>query len=392
MKAPARSGGAAWVPLVVAALLTTAACGSSNDNGSAAETAGVKSKGSTVQITLSDDGCEPRSISTKAGPVTFKVINDGSNGSASVTEFEVLDGKQILGEVENIIPGTDRSFVLTLQAGKYTTACPNGQKFDTGTVEVVGAAQAASGDAAARRRAVSTYLTFVKTNATKFEAAVRPFAAAVRAGDVEQARKLFAATREPYENIEPIAESFGDLDPSIDAREGDVPGAKWTGFHRIEKAAWAGAGSLSGMAPVATQLQSDAARLTHEVGALRLEPAQIANGAVGLLDEVSVSKITGEEDRYSHTDLSDFAANVDGAKAAFTALRPLLDAKSKDLVADIDERFAAVSRALRRHAGSGPYGNGYALYGTLTRADTRALAAVVDALAEPLSRVAAAVT
>ena len=57
-------------------------------------------------------------------------------------------------------------------------------------------------------------------------------------GDIAEAKDLFAYAREPYERIEPIAEALGDLDPAIDAREGDVPEAKWTGFHRIEKALW----------------------------------------------------------------------------------------------------------------------------------------------------------
>ena len=52
---------------------------------------------------------------------------------------------------------------------------------------------------------------------------------------------------------------------------------------------------------------------------------QIANGANELLGEVSASKITGEEERYSHIDLVDFEANVEGAEAAFEAVEPLLD-------------------------------------------------------------------
>ena len=42
----------------------------------------------------------------------------------------------------------------------------------------------------------------------------------------------------PYERVEPVAESFGDLDPRIDARANDVPKSKWTGFHPIERRLW----------------------------------------------------------------------------------------------------------------------------------------------------------
>ncbi len=114
-----------------------------------------------------------------------------------------------------------------------------------------------------------------------------------------------------------------------------------------------------------------------------LQPGTIANGAVELLNEVSASKITGEEERYSHTDLVDFEANVQGAKAAFDAVKPILEQKDPKLAADVEDGFAAVDAALA------PYRTGttFVAYTVLTRDDTRALAQVIDALAEPLSRV-----
>ena len=137
------------------------------------------------------------------------------------------------------------------------------------------------------------------------------------AGDIAEAKDLFAYAREPYERIEPIAEAFGDLDPAIDAREGDVPEAKWTGFHRIEKALWVDE-DLTGMAPVAKKLVADVRLLQELTRQVDLEPAQVANGASELLGEVANSKITGEEDRYSHTDLWDFEANVEGRRPPST--------------------------------------------------------------------------
>ena len=61
---------------------------------------------------------------------------------------------------------------------------------------------------------------------------------AVKAGDLDKAKALYAPTRIHYERIEPIAELFSDLDGSIDSRADDHekkeedPG--FTGFHRIE--------------------------------------------------------------------------------------------------------------------------------------------------------------
>lgn len=365
-----------WLSLLIVPALALAACSSDPGSGSDEQ---------AIDVTISDAGCEPREIPAKAGPTTFHVSNDGS---ASVTEFEVLDGTKILGEVENVVPGSDRSFSLTLKEGTFTTYCPNGE-FETGVLQVVGASAAATGDPVATKKAVDTYLAYVRAEVDELTRAVAPFAAAVKAGDIAGAKRLFAAARYHYETVEPIAESFGDLDPAIDIREPDVEKpSDFTGFHRIEKALWV-EGSVDSMGPLADQLLADIATLRARLDAVELEPSTIANGAVELLNEVSTSKITGEEDEFSHTDLSDFAANLAGSKAAFESVRPLLDSKDADLARQLDERFDDVRKALETYKGTDPTGNGFALYTSLSPESTRALSTVLDTLAEPLSKVAA---
>ncbi len=187
-----------------------------------------------------------------------------------------------------------------------------------------------------------------------------------------------------YERIEPVAESFGDLDPRIDARENDVPLNEWGGFHRIEKALWE-EGTADGMSPVARQLLADVKELQTKVKTVNLQAVQIANGANELLGEVSASKITGEEERYSHIDLVDFEANVEGAEEAFEEVEPLLSAKNPKLAKEIEADFEKVYAALE------PYrrGAGFVPYTSLNSADTRKLAQSIDTLAEKLSQVPA---
>jgi len=208
----------------------------------------------------------------------------------------------------------------------------------------------------------------------------------VKAGDVPTAQSLFAPARTHYESIEPIAESFGDLDPAIDAREGDMRAAEWTGFHRIEQSLWVD-NTAAGVATVADKLLADVKKLRSRIDTIELEPAQIANGAVELLNEVSASKITGEEDRYSHTDLFDFEANVDGSRKAFESVRPLLAGDDAVLADTIAQRFTDVTTTLSAYA----QGSGFVSYTALTDTDKTALSQKVDSLAEPLSRVAALV-
>ena len=261
--------------------------------------------------------------------------------STGTGEYEILDGGRILAEVENLAAGIDGQFSLTLQPGAYTLRCSGARD---GRLVVTGAKRAVPGAAG-----VAAYRRYLETRdgaAGHAHARLRGGAAGGRRGP--RARALFASAREPYEAIEPVAESFGDLDPRIDARVNDLdPGQKWTGFHAIEKLLWV-KHTTRGTAALADTLEADIAHLQSLVKTVKLEPAQVANGATGLLGEVSKSKVTGEEDRYSHTDLSDFAANVDGAEAAFAAIRPALAKRDAALATLIDGRFKSRRRRARR--------------------------------------------
>ena len=141
----------------------------------------------------------------------------------------------------------------------------------------------------------------------------------------------------------------------------------------------------------ATKLMDDVNTLAHGVQTIELQPAQLANGAVELMNEVANSKITGEEDRYSHTDLSDFQGNLSGSEKAFDLLVPALrQTGNATLAASIAARFAAVQRSLDRYKRRTTLG--YAPYTQLTLADRKTFAVEIDALDEPLSTVAAKVS
>ena len=246
--------------------------------------------------------------------------------------------------------------------------------------------QATSSDSVGAQEATDRYRRYLVEQTGLLVDRTRAFVKALNYGNVEQAKQLYPTTRMPYEAVEPVAESFGTLDPDIDAREGDVPAASFRGFHRIEKALWLD-NTTKGVRSVAAKLLADIKRLLALVYTIKLEPAQVANGANELLTEVSSSKITGEEERYSHTDLWDFEANVQGSQAAYDSVKPLLVQQDPQLAKEIDQRFAEVEEALR------PYrrGDGFVLYNQLSEQDKRRLAQSIDALAEPISQVAAIV-
>lgn len=363
---PLRAALAAFAVGLLAVAL--AACGSGDD-----APAGAKQ----LSFKITDAGCEPHDAKAPAGPITFEATGD----SSKVTELEVLDGETILGERENLTQGLSGSFSLTLEEGEYTLRCNGGEEED-GVLKVTGKLTTETSPQV--EKAIAEYRKYLERNTDELVAKTKPFVAAVVAGDVAAAKSAYPAARIPYERIEPVAESFGDLDPRIDARENDVPASKFEGFHRIEKALWE-EGTAQGMAPVAKQLLADVEELRDKVRDVKLQAVQIANGANELLGEVSASKITGEEERYSHTDLVDFEANVEGSEVAFESVKPLLVESDPQLAEEIEADFKAVYAALE------PYrqGNGFVSYEELTNADTRKLARGIDTLAEKLSQVPA---
>lgn len=343
-------------------------------------------QGAKVTLTLTDQGCAPQPASVPAGPVVFTVTN---SGTAKVTEGEVQKDNRILGEKENITPGLSGDFSLRLDPGTYTVYCP-GAAQDAAQLTVTGQGGQAQAPAdASLTTATAGYKQYVIDQVGQLVPATKGFTDAVRAGDVAGAQRAYAPARYHYEQIEPVAESFGDLDPAIDQRIADVaPGQEWTGFHRIEQALWVDH-TTTGMAPVADELDADVAKLQTLVATAEYQPAQLANGASELLTEVSTSKVTGEEDAYSHTDLSDFDANIAGAQKAFELLEPSLRTKDAALATQLQARFTGTTDELApfRTGEAAPGVPTYVDYSTVTDPQRRVLADRVNALAEPLSQV-----
>jgi iron uptake system component EfeO len=364
----------------------------SGSGGGLPATSPIAAAGRTVRIVMTDAGCPPEPTTITAGPVTFEIANRDSGRSS---EVELVQGDRIVGEKEHLTPGLTGTLALDLVAGSYQVYCPDAlTERSAFTVTAASAAPSGStasppaavgGLGAALRTATVGYAAYVRQEVAALVEATALFAAAVEAGDIAGARALYPAARIHYERIEPVAESFGDLDPAIDIRIADVEDpATWTGFHRLEKALWVD-GSTTGMGPIAKRLVADIDRLSGLVATAEYQPAQLANGASELLDEVARSKVTGEEEAYSRIDLVDFAANVDGAQAAFELLQPALEIADPALAATLATRFAEVRAELQRFRS----GTSYVTFEKLGPDDIRDLSARVAALAEPLSQVAA---
>jgi iron uptake system component EfeO len=353
-----------------------------------------------IAVTSTADECSLSTAQAPSGTLTFQVTNGGSD----VTEFYLLaeDGLRVISEVENVGPGLSRDLVVQARPGSYVAACKPGMVGDgirqDFTVTDSGVEVGPTGDVAEQLAAAeASYVAYVKDQVGTLIAGTQEFAEAFVAGDDDAARELYARVRVHWERVEPVAESFGDLDPILDAREADlVEGEVWSGWHLLEKELWPPA---AGYTPLTSdEREAEAAALVENTQklvdavndpAFTFEAFQITNGAKELLDEVATGKVTGEEETWSHTDLWDFQANVDGARIAYEVVEDVVRDADAALADDLDRRFAELQELL---AAYGSIEAGFAYYDELSADEIRGLAAAVDALSEPLSKLTTTIT
>ena len=232
---------------------------------------------------------------------------------------------------------------------------------------------------------LAEYKIYVAENTNRLVQDTKAFTDAIKAGDVEKAKGLFAPTRTSYEKIEPIAELFSDLDVSMDARADDYELAEqdptFTGFHRLEYGLWE-KNSTEGLAEYADRLMADVTTLNQRINDLTFPPEVVVGGAAVLMEEVAATKISGEEDRYSRTDLWDFDANFAGAQKIYELLRPLIAGTEAKFVTKVDGNFKDVAEVLGKYRTPE---DGFVSYEELSDTDRNMLSAKVNTLAEDLS-------
>jgi len=361
----------------IASLLALAGLVAAHGMAGASET-----KAAPIAVTVTDKGCEPASLSVTSGKTTFSV----RNASRRALEWEILKGVEVVAERENIVPGFVQQLTTTLDPGEYQMTCgllsnPKGVLRVAANAE----AKTATPSPLDLIGPIAEYKVYVANEASALAEATRTFAAAVKSDRIEEAQRLYAPTRQHYERIEPIAELFNDLDGSIDARADDFEQKEadptWTGFHRIEKALFADH-TTADMAPIADKLRADTQELHKRLTTLTITPKAMVGGPAELIEEIASTKISGEEDRYSRTDLWDFQANVDGAQKIVALLRPLLQPRDPDLVNRLDTNFRRVDTVLAKYR----EGDGFKSYESVSATDRNALKGPVTVLAEDLAR------
>ncbi|MDK4586867.1 iron uptake system protein EfeO [Kingella kingae] len=350
---------------------------------SGATSGATAAAGGAVQVAINDTACEPMELTVPSGQVEFQI----QNNSSRKLEWEILNGVMVVDERENIAPGLRDKMTVTLLPGEYAMTCgllnnPRGKLVvtDSGFKQAGGEA-----DLAKLAEPLAAYKKYVQAEAVELVSKTEAFVAAIKTGKQDEAKAMFADVRTHYERIEPIAELFNELDPAIDAREDDFKqGPKdpeFTGFHRLEYALWIEK-SVADVGAIADRLQDDVRKLKAEIDVLNFPPSKVVGGAAVLIEEVAGSKISGEEDRYSHTDLSDFQANMDGAQKIVDLFRPQIAEKNQALLDKVDANLKQVNEVLAKYRD----GKSFQTYDKLSDTDRKALQAPINTLAEDLAQ------
>jgi len=340
-----------------------------------------------VQVTIHPHNCEPNALTVPAGRASFRIVNR----SDRAVEWEILDGVLVVEERENIAPGLSQVINANLLPGDYAITCgllsnPRGTLHVTPT---------AASEAAARAKPsmvafvgpLSEFRVYLSSQGSALIKAVTALEQAIAAGDLAQAQALYIPARAAYQRLAPAAQRLAELDNRINARadyfEQREQDPGFRGFHRLEFALFQQR-SLDGLTPAAQQLLADVTTLKQQLLAQSLPPEQLVSIVVRNLDNLGdVRATSGEEERYSHSDLNGFAGNLDAARKVLDLLRPLLDKSAADLLPTLDNALAGLDAELNRFKVE----EGYARYDSVSAEQRQQIADKAKALAHALDAI-----
>ena len=340
-----------------------------------------------VLVSIHPHSCEPNALTVPAGHASFRIVNR----SDRAVEWEILDGVLVIEERENIAPGLSQVINANLAPGDYSITCgllsnPRGTLHVTPT---------AASDAAAKARPsmvafvgpLSEFRVYLNSQSGALIKAVTALQHAIESGDLGQAQALYVQARTAYQRVAPAAQRLAELDNAINARadyfEKREQDPGFTGFHRIEYALFQQR-DLSGLVPVAQRLLTDVSTLKQQLLAQSLPPEQLVSITVRNLNGIAdVRAGSGEEERYSHSDLNGFAANLDATRKVVDLLRPLLSKSAAGLLPKIDGALNAFDVELNAFK----VGDGYASYDSVSAEQRNQIADKAKALATALDAI-----
>jgi iron uptake system EfeUOB component EfeO/EfeM len=337
-------------------------------------------------VTIHAHACEPNALTVPAGKNAFRIVNR----SERAVEWEILDGVLVIEERENIAPGLSQVINANLLPGDYAITCgllsnPRGTLHVTPTAESEANAKARP-SMVAFIGPLSEYRVYLSMQGTALIKAVTALQQAIEAGDLSAAQAAYLPARAAYQRIAPAAQRLAELDNAINARadyyEKREQDPGFSGFHRLEYGLF-DQHSVDGLNPVAQRLQADVTTLKQQLLAQNMAPEQLAAIVVRTMRSLAEIRSSGEEERYSHSDLNGFVANLEGTRKVIDLLRPLLSKSAGPLLEKIDAASAGLDtelNGLNTDNGLRPYDQVNAEQRKLITDQAKALADALDGI------------
>jgi len=334
-----------------------------------------------IVVNIHPHSCKPNALTVPAGRASFRIVNR----SERAVEWEILDGVLVVEERENIAPGLSQVINANLQPGDYAITCgllsnPRGTLHVTPT---------AASDAAAKAKPsmvafvgpLSEFRVYLAVQGSALIKAATALNQAIASGDLAQAQALYLPARAAYQRLAPAAQRLAELDNQINARadyfEKREQDPAFVGFHRLEYALFQQR-NLDDVTPIAQRLLADVTTLKQQLLAQSLPPEQLVGIVVRNLNSLAeVRAGSGEEERYSRSDLNGFAANAQTARKVVDLLRPMLSKSSADVLANVDQAMSDFDKQLNAFKSA----DGYVSYDAVTAAQRQQIAAKAQALA-----------
>lgn len=230
--------------------------------------------------------------------------------------------------------------------------------------------------------AIKAYLDFTQTELAEMVKQLTQLKNSLKKGDLAAAQQAYIEAHLHYEAIRPIVILFGNTDRTINARADYFLEAekdyRFTGFHLVEYQLF-NRKDIQAALIAADELLMKARDLQKRVATETIEIPKLVQSSADFIEMILETKLAGEENIYSHSDLADIAANLRGSQQVVKVLTPFIPPKTLQQIQDNQQKTNAIIQPYQLSSGS------YQPYSQLSKKDKMALYSVLTQQAEILA-------
>lgn len=306
-------------------------------------------------VSIARTGCGSGWTDPQGGAQSLVLSNtDSVNGEAELVAVGGANNGKVYGEVDGLGMGTSETMHVTLGPGDYAIRCvmEDTDPIDGPTVRIgghatsnAGAVPVTSTDLLAPLKA---YQAYVVRGVGDLVGKTDALAAAVRSGNVAQARAAWLPAHLAYETLGAAYDAFGDYDGEVNGTATGLPGGvhdpDFTGFHRVEYGLWHGE-AIGSLTAATNQLDGFVHSLQHDLPQFQPQPLDLGLRAHEIMENALQFELTGKTDEGSGTNLATTEANLTGDREVVGVLRPLLTSRYPQL-SDVDKTTTELQNLL----------------------------------------------